>query len=118
MSDEELIATLDDWLSNSVFRNTQKKRLVRELIKRYSDKKLSDFRKLLVNDLPEGMKVLIMTEKDFCRLYESDYISKDKIIEKIKKLERVKEEYLKRHQFIDLDRILYKIEVLKELLGE
>lgn len=66
-----------------------------------------------------GCKIIIADSEYFLNgTFVEKYISKDKITEKIKKLERVKEEYLKRHQFIDLDRILYKIEVLKELLEE
>lgn len=41
MSDEEIIAFLNDWLNNSLFTHTNKKIAVQELIKRYIQSKLT-----------------------------------------------------------------------------
>ena len=87
-------------------------------------KKIKDFKKqinmkkVMVKNMPKDVELILMYKNDFDRNFGSNYISKDKIKQKIKELERLNKEQeipvLKEYKFIRKEMIKY----FKELIGE
>lgn len=134
MSDEEIIAFLNDWLNNSLFTHTNKKIAVQELIKRYIQSKLTIGRiqgiiKKQQKEIEKG-KSRIMELAELLDKQESEIkslqqeleiqkgcsISKDKIREKIQDLKEI----ISRMDIEDIGRMLREeqILILEEILEE
>ena len=112
MSEEEIIdrvMMIDQWKVSGDIYTQNELNAIGELLDLYNkEKEKNKLLKSYSTNLPENVEMILLTKNDFEKNISTDYISKDKIREKIK-------EYKKYDNSINYEN---EISVLQELLEE